>query len=52
MKIYQDPEFVQRTLTNAGLELALNTPSEFSRFLEEDRQKTAVLAKRAGVEPQ
>ena len=52
VKIYQDPEFIQRTLTNAGLELALNTPSEFSRFLEEDRQKTAVLAKRAGVEPQ
>jgi tripartite-type tricarboxylate transporter receptor subunit TctC len=52
VKIYQDPQFVQRTLTNAGLELALDTPSEFSSFIEEDRQKTAILAKRAGVEPQ
>jgi len=52
IKVYDDPEFRQRTLINAGLEPAFNTPAEFASFLEEDRKKTAVLAKRAGVQPQ
>jgi len=52
IKVYDDPEFRQRTLINAGLEPAFNTPAEFASFLDEDRKKTAVLAKRAGVQPQ
>jgi tripartite-type tricarboxylate transporter receptor subunit TctC len=52
VQIYQDQDFRQRTLINAGLEPALNTPEEFARFLEEDRKRTAILAKRAGVQPE
>jgi tripartite-type tricarboxylate transporter receptor subunit TctC len=51
-KIYNDPDFRQKTLINAGLEPVLNTPEEFASFLAEDREKTAILAKRAGVQPQ
>jgi tripartite-type tricarboxylate transporter receptor subunit TctC len=52
VQIYQDQDFRQRTLINAGLEPALNTPEEFARFLDEDRKRTAVLAQRAGVQPE
>jgi tripartite-type tricarboxylate transporter receptor subunit TctC len=52
VKIYNEPAFRERTLTNAGLELATSTPAEFARFLQEDRERTAEQAKRAKVEPQ
>lgn len=52
VKIYDDPDFRQRTLINAGLEPVLNTPEEFASFLADNRKKTAILAQRAGVEPQ
>jgi tripartite-type tricarboxylate transporter receptor subunit TctC len=52
VKIYDDQDFRQRTLINAGLEPVLNTPEEFARFLENDQKRTATLAQRAGVQPQ
>lgn len=53
VKIYNEPAFRERTLTNFGLELATSsTPEEFARFLQEDRARTAVQAKRANVIPQ
>ena len=52
VKIYQDQNLRQKTLINAGLEPVLNTPEEFARFLEQSRKDTAVLARRAGVQPQ
>ncbi len=52
MKIYNEPTFRERTLTSYCLELATNTPEEFARFLQEDRERTAVEAHRAKVVPQ
>jgi tripartite-type tricarboxylate transporter receptor subunit TctC len=52
VKIYDDPEFTQKTLINAGLEPALNSPEQFAAFLEDDRKRTALLAQRAEVTPQ
>ena len=50
--IYRDPEFRRKFLTNAALEPILDTPEEFGRFLEVDRERTGVQAKRLGVTPQ
>ena len=52
IKIYNEPGFHERVLTNAGLELATSTPAEFARFLKEDHERTAVQARRAKIEPQ
>jgi tripartite-type tricarboxylate transporter receptor subunit TctC len=52
VQAYSDPDIRQRALINAGLEPATNTPEEFARFLQEDRERTAAQAKRAGIEPQ
>jgi tripartite-type tricarboxylate transporter receptor subunit TctC len=52
VKIYADPDFRQKTLTNAGLEPVLNTPEEFAQFLQEEREKTAIQFKRTGLQPQ
>jgi tripartite-type tricarboxylate transporter receptor subunit TctC len=52
VKIYNESGFRQRTLTNAGLELATSNPEDFAKFLQEDRERTAVQAARAKVEPQ
>jgi tripartite-type tricarboxylate transporter receptor subunit TctC len=52
VKIYHEPAFRERVLTNAGLELATSTPEEFARFLQEDRVRTQVQAERVGLQPQ
>jgi tripartite-type tricarboxylate transporter receptor subunit TctC len=52
VKIYNEPAFRDRVLTGAGLELATNTPEQFARFLQEDRERTAEQARRAKIEPQ
>jgi tripartite-type tricarboxylate transporter receptor subunit TctC len=50
--IMKDPAFRKRHVIDRGLEPVVNTPEEFSRFLEDDRNKTQALAKEAGIEPQ
>ena len=52
VQAYGDPEIRQRAFINAGLEPATNTPEEFARFLQEDRERTAAQAKRAGIRPE
>jgi tripartite-type tricarboxylate transporter receptor subunit TctC len=52
VRAYDDPALRQRALINAGLEPATNTPEEFTRFLQEDRERTANQVKRAGIQPQ
>ena len=52
-KVYSDPVLRERALINAGLEPALSsTPEEFSRFLQEDRERTATQAQRVGIKPE
>ena len=52
VKAYADPAIRERTLINVGLEPATNTPEEFARFLQEDRERTADQAKRTGIQPE
>jgi tripartite-type tricarboxylate transporter receptor subunit TctC len=52
VQAYSDPEIRQRAFINVGLEPATNTPEEFARFLQEDRERTAAQAKRAGIQPE
>lgn len=50
--IYKDPDIQRNVLTNAGLEPILDTPEEFGRFLELDRERTARQVQRLGIKPQ
>jgi tripartite-type tricarboxylate transporter receptor subunit TctC len=52
VKAYAQPAVRERALINTGLEPATNTPEEFARFLQADRERTAVQAKRVGIQPQ
>ena len=52
VKIYNDHAMKQNSLIQAGLEPILDTPEEFTRYLAEDRVRTAEQAKRVGIKPQ
>lgn len=52
VKAYADPAVRERALINAGLEPATNTPEEFARFLQIERERTAEQAKRVGIQPE
>ena len=52
VKIYDEPAFRERVLTNAGLEHATSTPEQFARFLQDDRVRTGAQAQRVGLQPQ
>ena len=50
--IMNDPAFRQRHVVDRGLEPVVDTPEQFTRFLENERKSTQALVKEAGVEPQ
>ncbi len=52
VKAYAQPAVRERALINTGLEPATNTPEEFARFLQVDRERTAVQAQRVGIQPE
>jgi tripartite-type tricarboxylate transporter receptor subunit TctC len=52
VRAYADPVIRERALINAGLEPATNTPEEFARFLQVDRERTAEQARRVGIQPE
>ncbi len=50
--IASEPGFMQKQLTDRGLEPILNTPEEFSAFLATDRVRAEKIVKAAGLGPQ
>src|SRR4051812_9506834 len=50
IRIVNQPEFMNRNLTERGLEPVLNTPEEFRAFLIADRVRAERIVKAAGLE--
>jgi len=51
-KIATDPAFVERNLTQRGLDPVFNTPEEFTQYLQTQRAQVERTAKKAGMQPQ
>jgi tripartite-type tricarboxylate transporter receptor subunit TctC len=50
--VMTEPGFRQRHVLDRGLEPVIDTPEQFSRFLDAERAATGTLVKAAGIEPQ
>ena len=50
IRIVNQPEFLNRNLTERGLEPVLNTPEEFRAFLIADRVRAERIVKEAGLD--
>jgi tripartite-type tricarboxylate transporter receptor subunit TctC len=50
--VMSEPSFRQRHVLDRGLEPVVDTPEQFSRFLDQERASTGALVKAAGIEPQ
>jgi tripartite-type tricarboxylate transporter receptor subunit TctC len=50
--VMDEPDFRKRHLIDRGLEPVVDTPAQFSRFIERNRATTSAQIKEAGVEPQ
>jgi tripartite-type tricarboxylate transporter receptor subunit TctC len=50
--IMNEPDFRKRHLIDRGLEPVVDTPAQFSQFIERNRATTRAMIKEAGVEPQ
>jgi tripartite-type tricarboxylate transporter receptor subunit TctC len=51
-KIASDPAFVDKNLVQRGLVPVLNTPEQFTQYLEAQRVQVEQTAKKAGLQPQ
>jgi tripartite-type tricarboxylate transporter receptor subunit TctC len=50
--IASDPAFIDRHLTQRGLEPVFNTPDEFAAYLKKDREAAKAVVDAAGLKPQ
>jgi len=51
-EVMNEPGFRNRHVIDRGLEPVVDSPEEFARFLDNDRQSTGAFVKEAGIEPQ
>ena len=51
-KIATDPAFIERNLTQRGLDPVFNAPEEFAQYLQTQREQVERTAKKAGMQPQ
>ena len=49
--VMNDKEFRKRNLTDRGLAPIVDSPEQFSRFLDNDRMSIRAIVKEAGIQP-